>query len=788
MSYACHLDMNTIKEVTIMDEMIQKVQLWVNAAYSGKPGFVPAPENGKTGWSTMYALTRALQIELGISTPADNFGPGTEVAYKSWGEMEIGRIPTDDKGKRIVLILQGAMYCKGYNPTGFTGTFGEGTKAAVIKLQTDAGLPIRDGKVYSYIFKAFLTMDAYVLTSGGNSRIREMQRDLNSKYYKTSGVQPCDGYYQRGTNKALIYGIQTEEGIAPSLQTGSIGPSTTNLLPTLSIGNTNANFVKLLQYALYVNDFNPGEFNGQYSTLLKNAVAEFQKFVKLPADGVTGKQTWLSLLQSKGDPNRKGKACDCITEVTSARAKALKNAGYETIGRYLVDIPGGLEKKIKPGELKTIFNAGLTVFPIYQTYGNNSRHFSEAQGKRDAQDAFTAAKNYGFKNGTTIYFAVDFDALGDDITNKILPHFKGINEQMKYLGNRYKVGIYGARNVCSQVSQKGWATTSFVSDMSTGFSANLGYPLPKNWAFDQISTISVGSGDSKIEIDNNIKSGLDNGASGLDFSTDLNQELYKQLYEIQLLGLQYTNNDINEANKLTTNYYRRKRYESLIWTLTSGQFDKGFEEYVISAVGENSFVYATDPVSKTEVIDFPHLMATLSALLYANLPLVGTTQQDLAGWGGDLFTVAADVYKNRDKYSGDNETRTYKAAYDLIGTKTSAGNFDNSDFLGDIDAINIAQILLNNKTKPILNAVQEYYNSLVFSRYKLFYKNKFNSNENNLRLNASNIMIGDNPDITAARVALRGSMQMEVPYYTEEEGEIIANAFADKILDLVASE
>ncbi|MBJ7572885.1 hypothetical protein JG789_16955 [Bacillus halotolerans] len=73
-----------------------------------------------------------------------------------------------------------------------------------------------------------------------------------------------------------------------------------------------------------------------------------------------------------------------------------------------------------------------------------------------------------------------------------------------------------------------------------------------------------------------------------------------------------------------------------------------------------------------------------------------------------LLTVAADVYKDRDKYSGDNGTRTYKAAYDLIGTNASAGNFDNSDFLGDIDAINIAQILLNNNTKPILNAVQEY--------------------------------------------------------------------------------
>ena len=28
-------------------------------------------------------------------------------------------------------------------------------------------------------------------------------------------------------------------------------------------------------------------------------------------------------------------------------------------------------------------------------------------------------------------------------------------------------------------------TSSFVSDMSSGFTGNCGYPLPKNWAFDQ---------------------------------------------------------------------------------------------------------------------------------------------------------------------------------------------------------------------------------------------------------------------------------------------------------------
>lgn len=84
---------------------------------------------------------------------------------------------------------------------------------------------------------------------------------------------------------------------------------------------------------------------------------------------------------------------------------------------------------------------------------------------------------------------------------------------MRALGNKYKIGIYGPRNVCSRVYTDNSAVSSFVSDMSTKFSGNLGYPLPVNWAFDQISTITIGSGDGAIEIDNNIQSGKDLGVS-----------------------------------------------------------------------------------------------------------------------------------------------------------------------------------------------------------------------------------------------------------------------------------
>ncbi|MGS0413905.1 glycoside hydrolase domain-containing protein [Bacillus cereus] len=351
-------------------------------------------------------------------------------------------------------------------------------------------------------------------------KVRQIQQDLNNKYYKTSGVQPTDGHYQRGTNKALVYGLQTEMGIAADSQTGSIGPATKTGLPILKVGSS-GRFVTLFQYALYFNGHDSGSFSTTYNANVEGTVKKFQEFTLLPVDGVANKSTWLSALVSTGDPDRKGTACDCITEVTLERGKALKAAGYQTVGRYLTNVSGGINKKIQPGELKNIFDAGLSVFPIYQANGRQASSFSADQGRSDAKAAYDAAKEYGFKDGMTIYFAVDFDAYGTDITDSILPHFKALNETLLEFGGSYKVGVYGARNVCIQASEKGYAKTSFVSGMSTGFSGNLGYPLPKNWAFDQISTITVGSGSGAIEIDNNIKSNRDNGVSetGIDSST-----------------------------------------------------------------------------------------------------------------------------------------------------------------------------------------------------------------------------------------------------------------------------
>lgn len=767
--------------MTTGDPAVYAVQEWLNLTYEGRAGYQTAPENGKTGWSTIYSLTRALQLELGITNTADSFGPTTAKEYNKFGILELGKVPDTEQGSKIVKILQGAMYCKGYNPGGFTGRFGETMKNSIIKLQTDAGLPVRDGRVYDYVFKAFLTMDAFVLTIGGNAKVREIQQELNNKYYTTSGVQPCDGHYQRGTNKALIYGLQTEIGIPAANQTGSVGPATKAGLPVLNEGKS-GQFVKLFQYALFFNNFDASPFNGVYESNVKNAVLAFQKFTLLTPSGTADLQTWLSTLLSTGDPERKGKACDGITEVTPERAQTLKENGYKTIGRYLVNVPGGLNKKIQPGELQTIFTAGLSVYPIYQTFGNKTSYFKYDQGVADANEAYKAAKDYGFKNETIIYFAVDFDAYGTDITNDIIPYFRGVNSQFIKLGSPYRVGVYGARNVCIQVSERGLATTSFVCGMSTGFSGNLGYPLPANWAFDQISTKTFGSGNGRIEIDNNIMSGLDLGQTSVGGSlSSLNAEALDELKIIYDLAMEYTGRVRPLANYLVSNYYKKVKYNFDLWAYVSGGVVQEFVDYVKENYKDvTEFKDLKDPKSR-QVIGIEHLMATLSAELHApNVPIIGNHIKDFAGWFGDILQFIEDVFRERQDTSSDS---TYEAALELIGAKFKTSKFSYDDYMGDVDAVNLANNLYSDPTLSIYDAFVRYYEGgEVMSRFSDFYETKFNSKNDDAQsstevyLNSTSII---HTDIAYARKLFKENFS--VPDYTEEEGITIAKAWADKI-------
>lgn len=493
------------------DEMVRLAQRFINVTYGQVDGVPHVEEDGVTGWATMYALTRALQYELGITALSNNFGPATLAALQDrWPVIADNGVPAN-----VIRIVQSGLYCKGYDGGQISGRYDERTAAGVADMKANMGVASAyPTGVTPKVFKALLTMDAYVVVGNGSDEVRAVQQWMNGRYVHRRDffIIPCDGNFSRDVQKALMLAIQYEIGMSDDVANGVFGPGTQAGLKanTLSEGSSGV-WVLLFTAALLFNRRPGVSFSSSFTSAVAAAARAFQQFVKLPVTGKGDFQTWASLLVSTGDSTRKGTALDCVTEITTARARALHDAGYRIVGRYLCNVAGtSLNKMIQPFELETIVSNGLRVFPIYQTYGGERSYFHAHQGTVDALDAINWARFHGFKSGVRIYFAVDYDAIDADVTSNIIPHFRAIKHTIdEYSG--YQVGIYGPRNVCSRVAAEGLTSASFVSDMSTGFSGNLGYPLPADWAFDQIATITVGSGDGRIEIDNNIASGRDNG-------------------------------------------------------------------------------------------------------------------------------------------------------------------------------------------------------------------------------------------------------------------------------------
>ena len=431
--------------------------------------------------------------------------------------------PTVQSGAKghIVNIIQGGLWCKGFSSQDLTQDFDNTTVSGVNQFKMAAGLTA-DGKVDAKTMKGLLSTDAVVLISGGDSRIRAIQQALNNKYsdyfWMDLNICPCDGVYGRNTCNALLYAFQKEVGIDEP--NGVFGPGTAQGANdhNVALNSRQTALVYLLQYMLYVNGFNPGSFNGIFDTGVENAVINFQSLMALEADGWVGLSTWAALLVSKGNVDRSCNACDCTDRITSQRAQYLKSIGINYVGRYITGYWA-----VSISEISLILEAGMKFVPIFERSGNDlsgnmdvtdASYFTHEQGRQDALYAASTAQELGLPENTTIYFAVDFDAYDFEVDSNILEYFRALSVYLLH----YNVGIYGPRNVCTRVSNAGYAKTSYVADMSTGFSGNIGVRIPSNWAFDQFYETSYGSGDSQINIDKVMASGQDTGVSSLTLS------------------------------------------------------------------------------------------------------------------------------------------------------------------------------------------------------------------------------------------------------------------------------
>lgn len=484
------------------DPMVFETQKWLNATYGKVAGFEKAPLNGRTGWKTIYSLREALQHELGLKQLGEGFGDVTKNALaKVMPELKVGY-----KGK-IVKLIKGAFWCKGISSGAFTEKYDTELEQAIKELQGDAGLK-KDGRLTVNLMAAIFDMSAFVLVLGGDKKIRQMQQDLNARYSSELGVMPCDGIYQRDTNKALIYALQRTLGMPVDVANGNYGPGTIKKTPTVA-NETHGYIVKIIQYGLYVNGFYSGNFDESFNSAMDAGIIAFRKFMNLPPFTALADLTLIKgLLTSNGNTERDSDTCDASKQLTATDIANFKRFGFKIVGRYLTGSVGvGKDKRPKNltvAEIKRIADGGLRLFPIYEDGGYEVEYFSGDQGVIDAQLALNAARKLGFPKGTTIYFAVDVDVQEGEIAAGIEPYISALVQM--FTGSEYAVGLYGTRNVCLHGEKLG-VKSSFVADMSYGWSGNLGFKMPKNWAFDQFAEYPIGG----TPIDQDASSGRDQG-------------------------------------------------------------------------------------------------------------------------------------------------------------------------------------------------------------------------------------------------------------------------------------
>lgn len=713
-----------------MDTMVLRTQQWLNETYNGRTGYVPVSETGNTGWNTIYALRRALQIELGITATSSNFGPSTTAKFKARFPNGVHQQAIDDETEdNIYGIIQGALWCKGYstNASYITKHFYSGTGNGIKSMKSDAGMINPDSTVTLEVMKALLSMTQFKLVYGGSSTIRSIQQRLNRDYSGYINYAPCDGVYGREMAEALIIALQSIEGFSISEATGNFGNGTKSRLPIVPYtGNTYTSeqigkAILLIRYALYCNGYKAVDIESEnWDLQLELIIKAFQEDMAIEKNGICDVNTWMALMISKGNPDRPCTACDTRFEIKNSILQYLKSNGYQIVGRYLT---GGDFKELRITEPRRILNGGMQFFPIFQESGADITYFTSNRGKTDAKKAVLAARKFNIPGNNVIYFAVDTDPTDPEISTYVLPYFKAIAES---ISKSYIVGIYGTRNVCTQVMNKGYAETCFVSDMSTGYSGNMGFKMPKGWTFDQFHEISdIPIGNETIDLDKVAYSGKYPAVSYL-YSGILDYNSYIRQLEDYFIDYKnskseaYTTIDIAKG---ISNFLRSFKYGNIaFYTALLGGINREFVNYVknrninlynnIKEYAESEQLALGDGIGG--IIDIGHLAATVEGYIGPT-----SVSKIWLGWAGDLAEMMNEV---DNKHSESNE-EYLKIAKKLIGDRSKFGY---ADICTDADAIKIADMLKSsNSNHPFSDSINSYYSNFVEYRNQ-YYLNDLN--------------------------------------------------------------
>ena len=127
-------------------------------------------------------------------------------------------------------------------------------------------------------------------------------------------------------------------------------------------------------------------------------------------------------------------------------------------------------------EARLISSVGMKVVVVWEAASTTSGYFSRLSGVDDSTSVHRQVHAVGQPAGSSIYFAIDYDALGQDNVGPIDEYFRAIAAGFAAAGGDapdYPVGVYGSGAVCEAPSGSGLAEYTWVAVSRdwTGYSA-----------------------------------------------------------------------------------------------------------------------------------------------------------------------------------------------------------------------------------------------------------------------------------------------------------------------------
>jgi hypothetical protein len=159
------------------------------------------------------------------------------------------------------------------------------------------------------------------------------------------------------------------------------------------------------------------------------------------------------------------KGFDCAAPLSASVAAAFKADGYEFVVRY-IDTNQSSWKRLSSEEAQIITDAGLEIISVFERMGDRAS-INGLRGAADGLVALQAAQDLGQPEGSTIYYAVDYDAQPSDMDS-----IENYIRAAATATPQYPTGIYGSYAVIEEMKKRGacshfWQTYAWSSNLQS---------------------------------------------------------------------------------------------------------------------------------------------------------------------------------------------------------------------------------------------------------------------------------------------------------------------------------